>query len=236
MADCLYIADNRYYEEIHKAFGTGRVILPSACCPSLSAPISCHPDMVLYPAGRGTVVCSPEVYAYYSGILSSYGVKLVQGKAHLGGCYPDDIAYNVLEAGSTAFALWEKTDAIVCEKAAQRGLQRVRVAQGYARCSSLAIGNGLISADPSICAAAEAAGLSVLAIRPGGICLPGYDYGFIGGASGVLENGSVAFFGDLSLHPEGERIRSFIKAQGAETKEICGKPLTDVGTILRIDL
>ncbi|MBR6729535.1 MAG: hypothetical protein IKL80_05165, partial [Clostridia bacterium] len=214
MADCVYIADRRYYEAIQQAFGKGRIILPSVPCASIAEPVSGHPDMVLYSAGKGLLVCAPEVYEAYERILSPFGVNLVQGERSLSVCYPEDIAYNVLCAGHVAFALWEKTDGKIQELIKQQGISMYRTTQGYARCSALSFADCLISADPSLCQAAEKAGFCVLQIAPGNILLPGYPYGFIGGATGIMEENTVAFFGDLSLHPEGERIRSFIQKRG----------------------
>jgi len=236
MSRHIYIADCRYYEDINRAFGDGRTILPSVCCSSLAAPVSCHPDMVLWPATAGVVVCAPEVYAEYKEMLSPFGIKLVQGMSRLSARYPADIAYNVLCVGNTAFALWNKTDRQICRLAEKQGVSRITVAQGYARCSTLPVGDGIISADPSICHAAKSAGLKVLTVSPGHILLPGYDYGFIGGASGLFEDDTVAFFGDPDTHPEGLFIRDFIKKQGFKLLDVPKRPLVDIGTILRIDL
>jgi len=180
--------------------------------------------------------CDLEVYAEYKEMLSPFGIKLVQGMSRLSARYPADIAYNVLCVGNTAFALWNKTDRQICRLAEKQGVSRITVAQGYARCSTLPVGDGIISADPSICHAAKSAGLKVLTVSPGHILLPGYDYGFIGGASGLFEDDTVAFFGDPDTHPEGLFIRDFIKKQGCKLLDVPKRPLVDIGTILRIDL
>lgn len=236
MRDCVYIADARYYEEIRAVFGKVRTILPSVRHPKLCEPVCFHPDMALYPLFCGVAVCAPEVFDEYKNILSPFGIRLVQGKTKLNGRYPQDVAYNVLDTKKAIFSLVEKTDPTILELAREQNKTCVRVAQGYARCSTLAFGQAVISADPSVLKAAKDNGLSVLPIRPGHVILPGYDYGFIGGASGVFENNEVAFFGDLCLHPDGEAIRHFIHEQGFSVLEVLDWPLTDVGTILRIDL
>ncbi|MBE7010248.1 MAG: hypothetical protein E7418_02010 [Ruminococcaceae bacterium] len=236
MATSIYIADGRYHELICSHYGKGRIILPSVCCKALAEPVSYHPDMVLFPAGRGMVICAPEVFEAYKTLLSPFGVRLVQGKTPLQSCYPQDVAYNVLCMETEAFALWEHTDPCIVQRLDEQNIRRIRVRQGYARCSSLAFGRHLISSDPSLLRAAEEGGYTALTIAPGHIRLPGYSYGFIGGASGVFEQGQIGFAGDLSDHPDGEEIRRFIGRQGFSVQEILGYPLTDVGTILRIDL
>ncbi len=234
MQNNVYVVDCRYAEIIEKAFGDAGVFLPSVPCFSLQEPVSCHPDMTLYPAGDGHVVCAPSVFAEYSALLSPFGRTLVQGKAPLSKDYPQDVAYNVLNVGLYAFARWDCVDTVLQSTVKERGIRLVTVAQGYSRCSALTVGNGVITADASIAKAVEEAGFSVLKIRPGHISLPGYAYGFIGGASGMLNEKTVAVFGDLDFHPDGEAIRRFIFRQGFALREMKGAPLTDVGTILRV--
>ncbi len=230
----VYVVDCRYAEIIEKAFGDAGIFLPSVPCSSLQEPVSCHPDMTLYPAGDGRVVCAPSVFAEYSALLSSFGRTLVQGKTPLFKDYPRDVAYNVLNVGSYAFARWDYVDIVLQRVAREQGTFFVPVAQGYSRCSALVVGNGVVTADASIANAVYNTGFSVLKISPGYIELPGYDYGFIGGASGVLDEETVAVFGDLDFHPDGEAMRQFIFRQGFDLREIKGTPLTDVGTILRV--
>ena len=235
MPDKVYIVDTRYFDEINHAFRNGRLFLGSVPCPSLPDETAYHPDMVLFPVAPGCVICAPEVYDAYHRILSPLGVQLVQGTKALGRDYPKDIAYNVLSTPSCAFARFQSTDPLITNLLDECGIRRYDVAQGYARCSSIAFENCLITADPSLAAAGKKAGLEILEITPGHIELPGYDYGFIGGASGIIDD-SVAFFGDLSFHPDGDKIRQFIKNHGFSVQEIPGRMLCDIGTILCIEL
>lgn len=236
MPDRIYIVDNRYYDTFCKTLGKGLTVLPSATCKSLDAPVSAHPDMVLFTAEKGEVICAKEVYEEYQKILSSFGIKLVQGAATLHRDYPNDVAYNVLSTPCGVFAKFESTDKQIIDLLEKNQIRKTSVRQGYARCSTLSFGKALISADSGIIKAGRAAGLSVLSITPGFVKLPGYDYGFIGGASGVLADDTVAFFGDLSLHPDGKKIRDFITEKGFFIKEVIGQPLTDIGTIFCIEL
>lgn len=230
----IYIVDRRYYHAFTDAFGTGDIFLPSVCCPDLAEPVSCHPDMTLFDAG-GTVICAPSTYQAYRRILSPFGINLVQGKTPLSRDYPNDIAYNVLNTANCAFARWDRTEEQIRSLLDQLGILRVPVRQGYSRCAALAVGNGIITADPGIGAAAQKAGLAVLLIRPGHVLLPGYDCGFIGGASGIVGD-AVVFFGGLDTHPDGVDIRAFITAQGFSVRDLSGQPLIDVGTVFAIEV
>ena len=235
MRQQIYIVDRRYYEEALELFDKSCTVLPSVRCETLAEPVACHPDMVLFQNEAGEVICEPTVYKAYSRLLSPFGVRLVQGKKPVFRDYPKDIAYNVLSVGNVAFARWDETEEKIAEAMQKKSIQKIQVAQGYSRCSSLAVGRGIITADPSVSKAGKDAGFSVLTICPGHVQLSGYDYGFIGGTAGILEERTVAFFGGLDTHPDGEKIKEFVFQQGFAIRDLPGKPLTDVGTIFVID-
>ncbi|MBR5236930.1 MAG: hypothetical protein IKW06_06145 [Clostridia bacterium] len=230
----IYIVDGRYREDISRLLGKDGTVLPSVRCENLAEPVSYHPDMVLFQNDLGEVICEPTVYEAYSRLLSPFGIPLVQGKKRIFCDYPEDVAYNVLSTRGFAFARWDKTEEKIAEVLQQKGVQKIQVAQGYSRCGALAVDGGIITADPSISKAAEGVGLSVLTICPGHVMLPGYDYGFIGGAAGILEEKTVVFYGGLDTHPDGARIKDFILKQGYAVRDLPGRLLLDVGTIFAV--
>ena len=103
--------------------------------------------------------------------------------------------------------------------------------QGYSRCCACPVGeNALISADRSILSAARSSGIDTLEISVGGVALREFDYGFIGGACGVLDD-RIYFAGDIMSHPDGERIVTFCRKRGIEVVSLSDEGLTDVGSI-----
>jgi hypothetical protein len=117
--------------------------------------------------------------------------------------------------------------------AASMGISLLDSKQGYAKCSAVSVGeSAIITADKNIVRAAKAAGADALLISaaPEAIRLDGYDYGFIGGASGVLGD-TVYFTGDISSHPDAERIAEFCKAHEKKIISLSNEPLNDVGGI-----
>ena len=88
------------------------------------------------------------------------------------------------------------------------------------------VGGGFAGVSAAIGAARENA--RVLLIEKGHIELPGFDYGFIGGASFVYED-KVIFFGNIERHPDFENIKDFIEATEYELIYNNSIPLTDIG-------
>ena len=107
--------------------------------------------------------------------------------------------------------------------------------QGYSRCSVCVVNdNAIITADEGICRSAKAHGIDVLKIRPGYIDLPGFDYGFIGGASFKLSDTKLAFTGGLDKHPDAERIIEFASLHNIDIVYITDKPAFDIGGAIPI--
>lgn len=75
----------------------------------------------------------------------------------------------------------------------------------------------------------------MLLISSGDIKLEGYDYGFIGGASGKISDNTVVFFGNAEMHPCYSSIRELCLKNKIGIKILCkNMPLTDVGGIVKI--
>ena len=94
--------------------------------------------------------------------------------------------------------------------------------------------NALITADKSIYSISQNNGLDALLISEGHVDLNGYGYGFIGGASGAVDS-YVLFCGDLSNHPDGERIAEFCQKHGKAPVSLSDEPLYDYGTVMLLD-
>ena len=223
-------------EEAARALSERGEILRLPPDPALPAPVASHPDMI-------AVVCGPRVVAAREyldtypdvarAISAGPGVRVIPDDGERGPVYPLDVGLNCLVIGDFLFCGKQSASPGVLRLAGELGLTVVPVNQGYAACSALAAGDAVVTADPSVADAAERAGLAVLRISPGGIELPGYDAGFIGGASGVIGD-TVFFFGDPSTHPDGDRIAAFLAARGFRSAPLRPGPLLNLGGIKAI--
>lgn len=147
------------------------------------------------------------------------------------GVYPTDTAFNALVLGDKLFARLDSLSNTVLNAAKKAGLIPVNVRQGYARCSTLALGtaNAAITADTGMARILLANGVDALQIEPAHIALNGCEYGFIGGASFVDEaNRRIFFFGELSFHPSRTQIEAFLTRYGYTAISL-GGTLTDFG-------
>ncbi len=149
--------------------GLGYEVEPFGPIDHVQEPLRCHPDMLLCRLDRDTVFKGEP--------------------ARLSPAYPGDIIYNACSTGKFFIHNLKYTAPELLAAADEMGLIRLNVSQGYAKCSTCVVReDAIITYDRGIAGAAAAAGLEVLVIRPGYVELPGYNTGFIGGASGLVRD------------------------------------------------
>ena len=112
-------------------------------------------------------------------------------------------------------------------------MELIDVRQGYTKCSVVIVDeHSIITYDEGIVrACSKYPDLNVLKVSPGFVKLDGYDTGFIGGTSGRVGD-EIIFHGDLFVHPDFQRIVSFIEKRGLTCRWFSDFKLTDIGSIL----
>jgi hypothetical protein len=201
--------------------------VPLTLFPALQNPVDTHADMLLLAVGD--VIFAPKGYK-----LASPQQKIIEIDEQFGSQYPNDVLLNIAIVGKNVFCNTKFASKTVQKYLAENGFSIHHVSQGYAHCSTCIVGeNALITADVGIFNAAKSIGVEALLIASGDISLPPYNYGFIGGASGLINN-KIYFCGSLNYHPDGEKIRLFCQKHEKTIVELTNSPLFDVGGILFI--
>ena len=199
---------------------------------SFDEPVAAHPDMCVLKLGKQLFVRDSvkELFTYYSEIEvtgETSGLEKLK--------YPYDVSLNCAVVGKRLICNEKHTDKKVLAFARELKYEIINVNQGYAKCSTCVVGdNGIITEDESIEQACRKSGIDELKIAKGHVRLNGYNYGFIGGCSGLIEDNLLAFNGNVFLHPDGEAIHAFCRKHGTEVLNLCDEPLYDVGSIVRL--
>ncbi len=224
--DMKYILINENYRKrySHELEAHGFDVVPLPADSGLNRIVAAHADTIIF--GDGQIIndnylkkLPPILWRYFN-----------PSKDRPHGDYPDDTVFNALKVGRHIFC-GKAVSGDIMSYANENGLTVIPVKQGYAHCTTLAIDekNAAITADRGMAAAMERVGVNVLLISEGHILLEGAEYGFIGGASFVdRDSRRVFFFGDISAHPDADKITDFIKELGYTALSLNG-PLTDIG-------
>ncbi len=175
-------------------------------------PVDAHPDMFMCRFSDGTV---------FHADLSEIGKE-----------YPENIAYNALCLDKYFIHNLKYTSKRLLNEAKRRGMELIHVKQGYTKCSCVFVnGRSVITSDDGISKTLSAIpDIDILKVSPGYVCLRGFEYGFIGGASGLVGD-KLVFSGDITKHPDFAEILKFCLERNVEI-EYFEYPLEDIGSIL----
>lgn len=234
------IVDQRISRECERTLsilGFSVIKLPPASL--LSPPIASHTDMLLFHHGStlisSTYYCDEAPYVFSDIHDALPSLKLVFADEKFSDAYPHDAIFNALVMGNRIFIKTDTASSALIEYARKAGLEVFHVNQGYPACTTLALTEcDAITADHGMANVLKALGISVTEIENGGISLPPYEYGFIGGTAGVFD-GRVYFLGDVSTHPDKDKILSAIENAGLTHISLSGEELRDLGGILFLE-
>ena len=194
-----------------------------------------HPDIYLFQLDKRAIVHAPGVSRDNLKPFLEKDFTLIKGEEDPGGRYPDTVRYNAVRVGGHVFCNQDHIDPAVAREVKKRDLKSVSINQGYARCSTLPVGEeAIITTDNGIADAAAKEGLDVLLVSPEGIILPGEKRGFIGGTGGACPDGTLVILGDLDMLPEGQRIKRFITKHKVRLITLDNMAPYDAGSILII--
>ncbi len=206
----------------------GRVI-PLPVHPLLPEPVCGHPDLLcFYDGGKRTLYTFLEYYEQNTALFDALPVKICPLPLKAG-AYPLDLHFDQLLYKGRIIGRAPFIPRVLTE-----GREVVNVRQGYAKCATLALDDLAVTADEGIAKAIRTLGGRVLEIENDGVALPGYDKGFIGGASAVVGE-KVLFFGDLSAHGQGKQISELLLKEGYTPISLSLDPLTDYGGLIVIE-
>lgn len=194
--------------------------------------VASHPDLQIHFLTQTLAVCGRSVFDYYRSILP-HNIELYEGKADIGGTYPQICAYNIARVGEFVICNLKYAEKSIINFYEEQGKKIINVKQGYTKCNICPISdNTFITEDAGIHNAVQNVdGINSVLLKSGSVGLKGFDYGFIGGATGFAEN-KVVFCGSLSENPYKEEILSAIDKYGAEYFELSDDKLYDYGSII----
>ncbi len=220
---------------LHALEREGFTLLTVPVNQSLNTPIASHADLQLY-IGREKSICSNLLHDKYAEWKLDFLQDTISLELEPAMPYPYDVPLNLVSMDGRLFC---NPRAVPREIRDRIGQKPIAVRQGYAKCAILPVDErALITEDMSIYKAAIKEGYDVLLIRKGFVALPGFPYGFIGGAASyaprvALER--IYFCGDATEHPDWPEIKAFCERYGKTPIPLTDLPLTDVGTVFLID-
>lgn len=201
---------------------------------NLYSEVNSHPDMLCVNLGEVSIM-EPETYWKLKDRVKN--LRCLSGDKKLNSKYPFDILYNCCKIGDKLFGKINYLDDKILEYCKKEKIRLIDVNQGYTKCSILKLNDeAVITSDISIYnKLTEFSDIKSLYVNNSGIYLSDRYTGFIGGASGVIDD-TCYFFGDYKKIQNHEVIEEFILSEGLKIKNFIPneKKLYDLGGIVRL--
>ena len=230
----IFIMSDEYPQLCKAMQNSGHIVIPSDKILCFNQPEQRHIDMQMLKI-KNNIFLLKEARSLYKKLqVLDYNVILTEKTAT--GKYPECVLLNALFLDNKLYCKEVSLDANVKDFCKENNIEIVNVNQGYTACSTAVISEkAVITADDSIYNTLTNNGIDVLKISSGYIQLKGYNYGFIGGACTQINENSVAFFGDITLHPDYKAIKKFCTIHNIKILSLeKGRTLTDAGGAIKL--
>jgi len=223
---------NRKIIDSIETLGYEVVLMPSM--KNVSESCKSHPDISLFRISNSELIYAKGCDGNFLSLLKEKGITLIEGNSLLSHKYPDDIKYNAAIIGNYLVHKLNSTDSKIFEKCIERNIKPLNVRQGYSCCSIAKVRENLaITSDLSIYKALENTEIEILLIPPQkSIVLTGADYGFIGGASGRVNDQVFAIAGNAEYLESYCEIRRFLDKRGVRLISLSDEKPVDLGTLM----
>lgn len=223
------VAENFPEESAKKLKKYGQVVRTKANKNVLEG-LDTHPDILVHPLPDGDLIVDRDNFDYYKEIFKDK--KIIPSHSSLSAKYPGDIHLNAFAFKNIFIHNLKHTDAVILDYYKNEGFDLVNIKQGYGKCSCLVTQDFVITSDGGIYETLKDL-IPIYKIDQGQIKLQNFNYGFIGGATGVLGK-KIFFTGDFSHHSSHEEILKIINKYDYEIEILSDDTIEDFGTIFFI--
>lgn len=220
------VAENFPEEAAEKLKAYGKVVRTRAN-KNLLRGLDTHPDILTHPLPSGEIVVDRDNFEYYKKIFPDK--KILPSHSILSKKYPKDVPLNAFTFKNYFIHNLKYTDKVLLDYYKNSGYQMIDIKQGYGKCSCLVTNDFIITSDGGIYESLKGF-IPIYKINHGEIRLQDFNYGFIGGASGVYGK-KIFFTGDFSHHSSHEEILKIINKYNYEIEILSKDPIEDFGSI-----
>lgn len=227
------IIGSRYTDEIKELQDLGCDVITFNGSKALDDEINCHADINVFNCNNGVLIINSDIIGESEPYLK--GFKLIECKG-IKSPYPDDIKLNCALIGkyllcNTRFIADEITT--FCKN---NNIEPLHTNQGYSKCSVCVLNdNAVITEDTAIASLLKNCQIDVLLIEKGYVSLSDKHFGFIGGASGMLNTDTLYVSGDISEHPSYNDILKFLDKHHIKLVFNKSRKLNDFGGFIKLD-
>lgn len=232
LIDMKLIIGSKYTEEINELKALGYETVTFEPSTDLDDEIASHADINAFNCNGEYIILNESIADQIGEVGGDSSHVMCSG---IKSPYPDDIKLNGAIIGNKLLCNEKHIADEIIHYAQKRNLEIIHTNQGYSKCSVCVVAdNAVITEDDGIAYLLKNYQIKVLKITKGYVYLSDKHCGFIGGASGKLSNTEIYFSGDISSHPDYERIIDFLNNYNVKPVFNRNRRLNDFGGFIKI--
>lgn len=226
------IIGEKYTDEIRELTELGCNVITFKPNPYLDEEINSHADINFFNCNNGNIVLSDAVKGETEPFLKDFSLVECNG---IKSPYPSDISLNCAIIGRYLLCNTKHVAEEIKLLCSSNNIELLHTNQGYSKCSVCVLNDrAVITESSTIASLLKNYQIDVLQIRQGYVALSDKHYGFIGGASGMVDDTTLYFSGDISAHPDYNRIIEFLYKYNIKPVFNKSRKLSDFGGFIKL--
>ncbi|MBO5897150.1 MAG: hypothetical protein J6Q83_07615 [Clostridia bacterium] len=226
------IIGEKYTDEIRELTDLGCEIITFKPSQLLDEEINSHADISFFKCFDNQLVINSEVKWEIEPFLTD--LRLVECKG-IKSPYPNDVALNCALIGKYLLCNTKYAAEEIKAFCKSNSIELLHTNQGYSKCSVCVLNeNAVITECSAIASLLKIYQIDVLKISAGHVALSDSHYGFIGGASGMINDNTLYFSGNISTHPDYEVILKFLDKYNIKPVFNKSRKLSDFGGFIKL--
>ena len=226
------IIGSKYVDEINELRELGCEVVTFNGSNSLDGEINHHADINFFNCNNKSLIVNSDVKGEIEPFLKGFSIVPCKD---IKSPYPDDIKLNCALMGKYLLCNTKHVANEIKAFCEENNIELLHTNQGYSKCSVCVLNDkAVITESSTIASLLKNYQIDVLQISEGHVALSYIHHGFIGGASGMINEGTVYFSGDISAHPDYDDIKSFLNKYNIKPVFNKSRKLSDFGGFVKL--